>query len=143
MKLKAFNKETHKFYESIELEGLLSYLFLEPLPNAEAYREIKKDYKNIIWLKYSGWKDSDDREIYEEDKLELINSYNDRIEVICKYGSVNRELISLDESINECEINGFYFKLCNTNICTFPIIKNYLKVHDCKIMKIIGSSLIN
>ena len=142
MKLKPFNKKTKKFLEPIEIENFLSYLFLQPNPNATAYLEIKRDYDDIIWLKSSGWFDKNKKEIFEEDILELTNECGDLISIICKFGSVKRKIYTSEDVYPEVEINGFYFLINTQNgKKTFPIVKNYLGKHDCEIMQITGNTL--
>lgn len=89
---------------------------------------------------YSGWKDKDGEKIFRGDKLKLINAEGKEIIVICEFGKIERNLVTLMGDITTCEISGFYFSRDGEeNSKTFPIVKNYKGVHDTSIMKIIGN----
>ncbi len=90
----------------------------------------------------SGLKDGNGKEIYEEDILELVNEDGKKITVICKFGTVQRELRNFVGDIHSCEITGFHFLIKN-RYPTFPVAKNYLGVCDLEIMTIIGNTYEN
>lgn len=88
----------------------------------------------IEW--FSGYKDKNKNNIYEGDIIELINENNEKIRVICEFGTVIRNIMGVE--LNECYIRGFYFRTPNGK-ATFPIVKNYLGISDLEIFEIIGN----
>ncbi len=96
------------------------------------------DSERFIVMMGMGRSDSTGREIFDGDTLTLTGEGSAEMEVICKYGTVERELRNFAGDINNCEITGFHF-LVGTVYPTFPIAKNYLGVSDLSIMTITGN----
>ena len=88
-------------------------------------------------MQFSGLKDKKDKDIYEGDIIELINSSGETIRVICKFGTVVRKL----DTGFFCDITSFYFE--NDGRATFPIISNYAGKHDLELFEVIGNIYTN
>lgn len=93
--------------------------------------------KRLILMKGYGKKDINGIEIFEGDIIELTNASGITLRVICRFGDVKRNL-SLNDTVNYCEITGFYFEF-DGSVKTFPIVNNYAGKHDVEMFKIIGN----
>ena len=88
---------------------------------------------NVELVRFTGLSDKNGKEIYEGDFINLINADGKSINVVCKFGTVRREIFE-----NTVDITGFYFELSNGRK-TFPIVNNYLGKHDLEIFEVIGN----
>jgi len=77
IKFRAWDKKLNIMWEAISLTKLLRYLFLQQMPNATAYTEIKNHFEEVIWLESTGLKDKNEKEIFEGDIVRA--DYTDRI----------------------------------------------------------------
>lgn len=87
----------------------------------------------LIPMEYSQFNDKDDIEIYEGDIIELVNYLGETIRVLCEKGIARREINGI-----AVDISGFYF-LTIDGAKTFPVVINYMNVHDTAIFKVIGN----
>lgn len=82
--------------------------------------------------------DKNGKAIYVNDIVALENNDKDNIIATCRFGTIEREIVSHDgKSTNNCNITGFYFEVNGKP--TLPIVNNYLGISDCSIMEVIGT----
>jgi uncharacterized phage protein (TIGR01671 family) len=87
--------------------------------------------------------DKNGTEIFQGDIVEFVNAKGITMRAVCEFSSANRMLVGYDSYVNECEIQGFNFRLLELNSkvewVTFPIVKNYKEVSDYELFEVIGN----
>ncbi len=83
----------------------------------------------------TGLQDKNGKLIFENDMFSLVAADGEQITITCKYGTATRQIYE-----NLVEITGFYFERSNDSKKTFPIVKNYLGVHDIQIWERISNT---
>lgn len=82
---------------------------------------------------FSGWTDRHGKRIFRGDVITLVNEDGKRINIVCGYGKVERQIYE-----HKVEISGFYFLMPDGRKC-FPIVHNYTGGHDTELYDVIGT----
>jgi uncharacterized phage protein (TIGR01671 family) len=87
-------------------------------------------------MDHFGYPDKNGKDIYQGDIIELTNDRNEKIRVVCEYGTVQRRIVG--GTVNLCDITGFYFRNQHGQ-ATFPIFENYQGKNDVELFEVIGN----
>lgn len=101
------------------------------------YMITELDREQWVYLLYSGWNAANGQWIWEGDIVELLNEDRRRVRAICRFGNAHR-VITTDTN-NICDIRGFHFLLMHNGFKSMPVVRNYARLHDTKIMTVIGN----
>jgi uncharacterized phage protein (TIGR01671 family) len=96
---------------------------------------ISISFDDVELMQWIGLRDKNFREIYVGDVTELLAENGKINRHIVKFGIVRRKM----DSGWVVDIPSFYFDLIGSNFQAYPIVNNYMGMHDLQIMSVIGN----